>query len=274
MKIENSPKANQKIGGKIQMNKKITNQRFAFISLAKIEPSEYQRKTKSSQVNSIVKNFDEAKLGTLTVSQRDGKYFIIDGAHRLSALRTLKYTHAPCEVLTGLTYEQEAEYFRTQGNDKRALKPLDLFNAGLIAEDEKCLRINEIVKANSFTIGFDYKNFFHIGAIHALFLIADDYGFETLDHTLCLIANTWTGISKATSGACLLGVAEFVHRYGIAEFDKRLGYSFSEIWFEYKESTRKSQTSDKARKNFCRILVEFYNKGLGGKSKKRLVWEN
>jgi hypothetical protein len=141
------------------MNKKITKQRFAFIALARIEPSAYQRTTNSAQVDGIVKNFDEAKLGTLTVSQRDGKIFVIDGQHRLSALRRLQYTHAPCEVLTGLTYEQEAEYFRTQGNGKRALKPLDLFKAGLISEDAKCLRINEIVKANSFTIGFAYKNF-------------------------------------------------------------------------------------------------------------------
>ena len=212
-------------------------------------------------------------MGTLTISKRDGRYFAVDGQHRLSALRILNYTHAVCEILTGLTKEQESEYFRTQGNDKRALKPLDLFKSGLISGDEKCLRINEIVKANSFSIGFAYKNFFQIGAIHALFSIVDDYGFDTLDYTLCLIANTWAGISRATGGECLLGVAEFVHRYGVVEFDKRLADSFPAIWYEYKESTRRSQTSAKARKNFCRILVEFYNKGLGSKSKKRLTWE-
>ena len=256
------------------MKKKSTNQRFAFIPLAKIEPSPYQRATKTSQVDSIVKNFDEAKLGTLTVSQRDGIYSIIDGAHRLSALRTLEYTHALCEIFTGLTFEQESEYFRTQGQDKWALKPIDLFNAGIIAGDDKCLKINEIVKTNSFQIGFSCKNFFQIGAIHALFTIVDDYGFETLDNTLCLLANTWAGIAKASGGECLLGVAEFVHRYGVSEFDKRLCDSFSVVWYEYKESTRRSQNSIKARKTFCRILVEHYNKGLGSNNKKRLKWED
>ena len=254
------------------MKKKATNQRFAFVPLAKIEPSDYQRSTKSAQVESIIKNFDEAKLGTLTVSLRDEKYCIIDGAHRLSALRALKYTHALCEIISGLTFEQEADYFMRQNQDKRPLKPVDLFKAGIIAGDEKCLGINEIVKANSFSIGFAYKNFYQIGAIHALFSIVEDYGFKTLDNTLCLLANTWAGIAKATSGDCLLGVAEFVHRYGVGEFDKRLSDSFPVVWYEYKETVRRTQKSSKARKSFCRILVEHYNKGLGARSKKRLKW--
>lgn len=256
------------------MEKKTTKQSFTFVPLTKIEPSNYQRTTNHSQVKNIIKHFNEAKLGTLTVSLRDGKYYIIDGAHRLSALRALQYSHALCEVLTGLTVEDEAEYFRSQGDDKRPLKPLDLFKAGIIAGDEKCLRINEIVKSNNFQIGFSNKNFYQIGAINALFSIANEYGFEVLDDTLSLIAYTWAGIAKATCGDCLLGVAEFVHRFGMVDFDKRFNGSFHVIWYEYKDCTREAKYSSKARKMFCRILVDHYNKGLGNKSKKRLKWED
>jgi hypothetical protein len=150
------------------------------------------------------------------------------------------------------------------------LKPLDLFKAGIIAGDVKCLKIEEIVKANSFTIGFSYKEFKQIGAIQALFSIVDDYGFEVLDDTLCIIANTWAGIGRATSGDCLLGVAEFVHRYGVLDFDKRLSDSFQAIWYEYRENTRRGKAN--ARKCFCKVLVDFYNKGLG-RGKNRLKWE-
>jgi len=255
------------------MNKKTTNQRFSFILLTSIKPSDYQRATNPKQVENIVKNFDEAKLGTLTVSSRDGNLYVVDGAHRLSALRSLNYTHALCEVLTGLTREDEANYFRNQGQNKRALEPVDLFKAGLIAADEKCVRINETVKSNSFTIGFSHKDFYQIGAIHALFTIADDYGYEILDDTLCLLAHTWAGMGRASCGDVLLGVAEFVHRYGVAEFDKRLCDSFPAIWFDYRESTKVAKYTTKARRIFCRILVEYYNRGLGSKSKKRLKWE-
>ena len=147
------------------MKKKTTNQHLVSIPLAKIEPSDYQRPTNPKQVDNIVQHFDEAKLGMMTVSKRDGKVFIIDGAHRLSALRRLDYTHAVFEVLTGLTREEEAEYFAKQGQDKRALKPLDLYKAGLIAGDEKCLCIEAILKSNNFRIGFATKDFFQISAI-------------------------------------------------------------------------------------------------------------
>ncbi|MCL1883947.1 MAG: ParB N-terminal domain-containing protein [Defluviitaleaceae bacterium] len=252
------------------MQKKVTNQRFSLVPLAKIEPSDYQRSTKAAQVENIVKNFDEAKLGTLTLSKRDGKYYIIDGAHRLSALRRLQYTHAVCEVLTGLTHEQEAEYFRTQGVDKRALRPLDLFKAGLIAENWKCVMIDQIVKDNSFQIGFAYKDFNQIGAIQALFTIFDDYGFGVLDETLFTIANAWAGIPKAVCSDSLLGVAEFVSTYNVDDFASRLFKCFPAIWREYREAVRNSQNSIKARRHFCRILVEHYNKGLHARSKKRL----
>ena len=160
-----------------------------------------------------------------------------------------------------------------QDQNKRTLKPVDLFKAGIIAGDEKCIRINDIVKANSFQIGFSNKNFYMIGAIHTLFSIVEDYGYQTLDSTLCLIANTWAGIVKATSSGMLLGVAEFVHRYGVAEFDKRLCDCFAVVWYEHRIAMRGSPYTVKARESLCRILVEQYNRGMG-RSKKRLKWED
>ena len=255
------------------MEKKTPNQQFVYVPLAKIEPSIYQRTTNHRQVKNIIKDFDEAKLGTLTLSNRDGSYHIIDGAHRLSALRALEYTHALCEILTGLTLEDEADYFRRQGQDKRGLIPFDKFKAGIISGDEKCIRINEIIHSNSFHIGFSNKDFSQIGAVNTLFEIVDEYGFEVLDYTLRLLAHTWSGIATASCGDCMLGVAEFVHRYGAADFDKRLKDSFHSIWFDYKDVSREARYSSKVRKVFCRILVAHYNKGLGNNSKKRLKWE-
>ena len=254
--------------------KKATSQHFAHIELAKIEPSIYQRPTKSAQVESIIENFDEARLGTLTVSRRDGRYYAIDGQHRLLALRTLGYTHAICEILTGLTKEQESEYFRRQKENSRALRPLDLYKAGLIAKDEKCLQIDEIINDHSFQIGFDHNDFYQIGAIQALFTIVDDYGFVVFDNTLYFLIQTWAGIPAAVYSESLLGVAEFINRYGDAAFSGRLFGCFAAVWHEYREVVRKTTSSQKARKHFCRILVDFYNKGLARNSKKRLAWED
>lgn len=257
------------------MNEKPTHQHIALIALALIEPSDYQRPTNPTQVENIVKRFDEAKLGVLTVSDRDGKYHIIDGAHRACALRAFGFTHALCVVLTGLTYEQEADLFRNQNQDKRPLTPADLFKAGLASGDEQCLKINRIVATNGFVLGMSGRSFFKIAAINTLYMIVVDYGYTVLDDTLCLIATTWSGIERASQRECLLGVAEFVHHYGMADFSERLRDKFSVIWYDYVEAMRVQGSigSSTTRKKFCRVLVEHYNKGLNHNSKKRLKWE-
>ena len=256
-------------------NKKTTSQHIAMIALADMLPCDYQRSTNEAQVASIVKRFDEAKLGALVVSEHDGKYHVIDGAHRAKALRRLGYTHASCIVLTGLTYEQEADYFRKQNQDKRSLTPLDLFKAGLDAKDERCVKINRIVKANGFDVGKGNKDFYRIAAIHTLVTITVEYGYDVLDETLFLIANTWAGIPRASHSESLLGVAEFIRRYGLVDFCDRLKDKFSVIWYDYSEAMRAQGSigTTTSRLKFCRILVLHYNKGINANSKKHLKWK-
>ena len=257
-------------------NTKLTNQRFDMVALADIASGDYQRATSPTQVANIVKKFDEAKLGTLTVSERDGKHHIIDGAHRSRALRHLGYTHAPCIVLSGLTYEQEADYYRKQNQDKRLLTPEDLFKAGLASGDEQCVKINQIVKANGFHIGKGDRDSCKLAAVHTLYTICGDYGYDVLDNTLFLIASTWAGIARASQSECLLGVANFVHSYGLASFSERMHDKFAVVWYDYTEAmrVRGSVYSASPQKKFCRILVEHYNKGIVHNCKKRLKWED
>lgn len=254
---------------------KSTAQNLEHIKLSECVPTDYQRSTNHTQVANIIKRFDEAKLGALTVSLRDGKYHIIDGLHRSVALKSLGYTHALCIVLTGLTYEQEADYFRTQNRDKRLLRPADLFKAGLAAGEEKCITINRIVKENGFQIGKSSKDFYKLASVHALYTIAEDYGYDVLDSTLKLISETWNGIPKASQSESLMGVAEFIHRYGAADFTNRMKDKFAVVFYDYSEAMRirGSIGSSTSRRKFCRVLVGHYNKGLVHNSRKRLKWE-
>ena len=262
------------------MNKsKITNQIIKRVSLSEIvTDSGYQRETKASQIQDITMGFDEMQLGVLTVSQRDGKYHVIDGMHRIHAMRNLGYTHAICLVLTCLTQKQEADLFTKQNKNKRMLRPFDLFKGGLEAEKEIPVEINEIVKANGFQLGAGgRKGHNRITAIKALDTIANDYGPAILDDSLCLIASTWPGHTKATKSASLLGVAEFVYRFGMVEFAERMKEKCMAVWHCYEKEIHNrnaSAVSIPPRNRFCRILVEHYNQGLAAQSKKRLVWEN
>jgi len=253
---------------------KIPNQNIMPVALADCEHTKYQRPTSPSQVDKIIEKFTEAKLGVLTVSQRNGKYHIIDGLHRSAVLKALGYTHAYCDVLTGMTYEQEAEFFRKQNEDKRIITTFDDFKAGLEAKNELCIKINEIAGANGFQIGKG-KSFYKIESIKALSTIVKDYGYGVLDDTLCLLANTWADISRASQYDSLLGVAEFVSRYGMASFSERLKDKFSVIIYDYSEAMRVTGSigSTTSRKKFCKALVMHYNKGLRSNQRAYLNWE-
>ncbi|GHU38144.1 hypothetical protein FACS1894105_11590 [Clostridia bacterium] len=254
---------------------KIANQRIDRVRIADFRPSNYQRTTDPKQVKNIISKFNETKLGLLTVSYRDNQIFLVDGAHRTLALRELGYTHATCLVLTGLTYDEEAEYFRLQDEDQRGMSPWNKFNAGIEAKNPVYVKINDIVKVNGFTITRSNGNFYNLSSVYALFTIVADFGYDVLDNTLCLLASTWSSISRASKCECLLGTAEFVNRYGMAEFPERMRDVFGAVWYEYTEAMRVhgSINSVTSRKKFCKILVGLYNKRLKPTNKRYLSWE-
>jgi len=259
------------------MTEKATSQTIRLLPIGALQVGGYQRPTNTAQVEKIAAHFDEAKLGLPIVSERDGQYHLLDGAHRVAALRKLGYTHAECLVLTGLSYQDEAEYFRTQNQNSRPLTRYNQFKAGLEAKDELCVQIDRIARANGFMVGMSHRNFNAIAAIHTLTIICTVYGYDTLDKTLGLLRATWEGVINVTRREFLSGTAEFVHRFGPAQFTERMKLrSIAEIWQDYlAESSHSSgNTSDPAmRKAFCRVLVRHYNRGLNANSKKRLAME-
>ncbi len=259
------------------MIEKATSQTIFELPIGALQVGGYQRPTNTAQVDKIVAHFDEAKLGLPIVSERSGQYHLLDGAHRVAALRRLGYTHAKCLVLTGLSYQDEAEYFRTQNQNSRPLTIYNQFKAGLEAGDEQCVQIDRITRANGFTVGMSNRSFNSISAIHALTTVCTVYGYDTLDKTLGVLRATWEGINNVIRREFLVGTAEFVHQFGISQFPERMRFrSIAEIWQDYlaESSHFNCKSSDPAmRKAFCRVLVRHYNRGLNANSKKRLTME-
>ena len=66
-----------------------------------------QRPVKQTVVNRLIKCWNNKYLTPIVVSCRDGKYYLLDGQHRVSAMRRMnggKDVIVPCLVYTGLTY--------------------------------------------------------------------------------------------------------------------------------------------------------------------------
>ena len=95
-----------------------------------IEP--YQRVLNNARVKRIADNFDPARVGVLLLSKRGPhSYAIVDGQHRLCAMRQIGVPDAVCIVVVGLSYEEEANYFRIQTRDTNALSAYSLYKAGV-----------------------------------------------------------------------------------------------------------------------------------------------
>ena len=80
----------------------------------------YQRKIDAARVERIVNSFDPRLANEVKVSFRDGKFYVFDGAHTLSALKRIHGEEAfmvDCKVYYGLSYEDEAYLFALQSGE-------------------------------------------------------------------------------------------------------------------------------------------------------------
>lgn len=262
---------------------KEVEQRIECVPLERIVTEQYQRILNMKNVAGIVKNFDPAKLGVLVVSHReDGTYAVLDGQHRLTALRRLGYDAANCIVLEGMTIQQEADYFRRQNENKQSLRINDTFNASLWAEDAGSLRIKELMDKYGFRHGKSGQPMC-ICAIGALQRILRRFGDRTLELTLACIAATWPHDSTILRGEMLAGLGEFWRRYGekltVAQFEARMRKHLPmEMYQEARRRTQGKTTPATAfnktiRFTMCAVYVSAYNKQLRTNSPNRLELE-
>ena len=92
----------------------------------------YQRPVDEKEVNRLIREWDDRLLDPLVVSFRDGKFNVVDGQHRVAAMRKMnggKEVMVPCIIYSGLTYEQEADLCYKLDKAKKRLTLAQATNA-------------------------------------------------------------------------------------------------------------------------------------------------
>lgn len=109
----------------------------------------YQRPPSPTLVNRIAKDFQPDKAWPLRVNFRDGRYYVMDGQHRMlggikAGVKTLL-----CQVWIGKSVEEEARFFwETQSRSaRRNLTAYQLFNARLASGDDTAIRVKRICES-------------------------------------------------------------------------------------------------------------------------------
>lgn len=196
---------------KKEMIKRLPELELKKIPLANIKFAEYQREVKPSKVNKIVRNFEPDIVGIGLVSFRNGEFWGVDTQHRIEALKKLGYTEILCQVLTGLTYEEECYRFVLLNTGRTQLTANQVFHGRVEEKDKEAVELVEAFRKYR----FDYnknnstKDDNLIGAVSKFVKMQKMFGIERVEKVLRVLRNAWYGDKNSLASAIISGLSTF-----------------------------------------------------------------
>lgn len=244
---------------------RIARLRWIPIPKMKVNPLA-QRELNQGRVDHLVANFDPEQIGTPTVNERDGWFYVIDGNHRIECMKGVGWgdQSVQCWTYVGLTEEEEAEKFLVL-NDYLAVSSFDRFTKGVKAGRAIETDIDRIVRSNGCVVTRENLP----GAVGAVFTLTRIYkraGAETLGRTLRLAVNAYG--DAGLDSVVLDGLGYLCQRYNgdlrDDEAAKRLGASnkAKQNLLEKAEVIRRSVGGTKGQA-VAAAAVEIINAGKG-----------
>lgn len=227
-----------------------------------------QRELNQSRVDHLVAAFDLEKIGTPTVSKRGGVWYVIDGQHRIEALRAIGWgdQRIQCWAYEGLTEPEEAEKFLGL-NDYLAVNALAKFRVAVQAGRDVECDVDRIVRSQGLVVSKD-KISGGIGAVGTLLRVYDRSGSAILRQTLAVVRDAYG--DPGMEAAVIDGLGLFCQRYA-SDMDAevvvaRLSSSHGGVngLLGAAENLRRTTGN---QKNHCvaAAAVEIINRGRGGK---------
>lgn len=236
-----------------------------------------QRALDQHRVQAIVEKLNLDTIGVPVVSRRDtGALVVVDGQHRLDALRAAGYAERPMDMLVfdGLTLSKEAELFRLFNNTKN-LTTLDRFRIALVEEDPETLAIDAIVRRNGYVTSSGSANSaIAVTTMRAIY--KRDLG-DTLNRALTVCNYAWGHRKHATHQTTLNALALMLFRYGtrvnlarLSDKIKVKGESANPTDFLGTIRALADATGRKPAEAGAGKLVTIYNRNLDQNSELRL----
>lgn len=231
-------------------------------------PAHAQRDLRQAHVDAIAAGFDPEMLGMPVLSYRDGVYYVLDGQHRIEALRLMGWgdQQIQCEVYEGLDEASEAEIFLKRNADLQ-VAAMDKHRVSVTAGREEDCDIDRIVRA----AGLVVSNHKVDGAVRAIGTLRRIYrrgGPETLAKTLWVVRDAYG--DGGLEAAVLDGVSLLIDRYnGDVDTDELVAKLNAQrggvtALMQRAETLYRSTGTAKGQ-CVAAAAVEAYNKGRRGK---------
>lgn len=92
-----------------------------YVEAAKGDKDGYQRRLDKAHVRDLAAHWDDAECGIIILAYRSGRFYILDGQHRVEAAKMLGIERLYCLIHNGLNYNQSADRFARQGERTKKL---------------------------------------------------------------------------------------------------------------------------------------------------------
>jgi len=231
----------------------------------------YQRPVQESKLTKLVNEWDDGLLDPLVVSYRNNNFYLVDGQHRVIALRRKNGgdVTVSCKLYHGLSYQQEAELCYKLDKARKQLSLSEATNALLESgADPEITNIRNLLEFNGFTwalekrIPGDYDIVVTRAVINAYRLL----GSEGFDRMFYLMSAAWQGAPSTLQGNFISGMALFLKTYETELTDHIAINRLSAIDLE--EVLRRGKLDFSTSRNalrYARVLLSQYNRQRGHK---------
>lgn len=225
----------------------------------------------------LAANLDLNSLGLPVINHRDGIFWVLDGQHRIYALRANGFESDPleCEVYENLTDQEMAHIFL--GRDRRrAINPLAKFHVSVTAEDPRSSAILRAVETQGLKVSRSEEENC-IGAVGALGKVYDRCGETVLGQVLRTIKQAYAGDSGAFDQSVIVGTGLVFNRYNGKTQEQHLADALSQERHGVRGLLRRAEAmrartgGDKAQ-CVAASIVDIYNRRCGARAKKLPDW--
>jgi len=236
-----------------------------------------QREFRPAHADKIAANMDLNKLGYPICNYRDGHYRLIDGQHRVAALKqwdpTIESSTLDCEVYEGLSDAQEAEIFLGR-DERKQIPPFDKFFVACTAGRRREQDIRRAVESNGQKISRDHNE--GISTVGALGKVYDRCGEVVLGQVIRTVNLGFPGDPLGFDRSVIEGLSLVYNRFNGRTNEKAMGQRLSGLKQGARELLRKAEairerTGNQKKHCVAAVIVDVYNRGEGPtNSKSRL----
>ena len=231
----------------------------------------YQRPVREEKVNDLIQKWDETMLEPIVVSFRDGKFYVIDGQNRISAMRKMNGGHEVmvlCKVHTGMTYQDEAEMCWKLDQAKQRMDMAQSVNAlSESGTNAEITDIRQILEREGFRWALSRKTgkAYEVASTRAVINAYRLLGGAAFDRMFRLLAETWRGVPRSLNSYIISGMALFLKTYETEVKDRTFIIRLSAV--DPEEIIRRGKidfSTSKAALRYARVILEKYNGQRGG----------